>query len=337
MTSPGKDGPKVVKNKNIFLLLGDPILRDGALRQIIGSDKPGQEAEALFRYYADDLILDDLLQQARTYPFLSEKQYLVISRVHAFAKADAERFSSFLAECPEFTVMIGEGDSMDKRSSVYHAFQKHGAVKEFVLDQIQEIERLIMKFLDERQKKITREALVELVERLGGSLTLIYQALEQIVLFTGARKEILPEDIVTFVKKEAPYGPFELGDALSARDTEKALKICRYLFEYVGRDIPELIGIIHWQMRRLWEVKQFLAKGGNERSLPAVLGLPPFVAGKLAASAKRFTVKELRDACEELFRLDWKSKTGRVNAFSGLEEFLLRRTNVQFPKVSVHA
>jgi len=326
----------VGKGKNTFLLLGDQTLREEALRQIVGSDK-GQENEALFRYYADDLILDDLFQQARTYPFLSEKQYLVVSRIHAFPKAVAERFSLFLAECPDFTIIIGEGDGIDKRSSVYHAFQKHGVVKEFVLDQVQEIERLITKFLGAREKKITREALIELVERLGGSLTLIYQTLEQIVLFTGTRKEIVPEDIVTFVKREAPYGPFELGDALSARDTEKALKICRYLFEYVGRDIPELIGIIHWQMRRIWEVKQYLTKGGNERNLTAVLGLPPFVAGKFSASAKRFTMKELRDACEELFRLDWKSKTGRVNAFSGLEEFLLRRTNVQLVKVNAHA
>lgn len=318
----------MARSKNIFLLLGDQILRDEAKQEIVGRDADPAN-QSLFHYYADELDLEDLFQQARTYPFLSEKQFIVVSKIGSLPKANAERLSEFLSGCPEFSILIAEDDGMDKRSALYHAFQKIGSVKEFVLDQAQEIERSVVKFLTPRGKKITRDAIIELIERLGGSLPLIYQALEQMSLYAGSRKEILPDDVAAFVKKEAPYGPFELGDAISARDSEKALKICRYLFEQVGRDIPELIGIIHWQMRRLFETKQHLAKGVNERNLASMMGLPPFVVGRLVASAKRFSAKELRDACDELFRLDWKSKTGRANAFSGLEEFLLRRTSLQ--------
>ncbi|MBI4431637.1 MAG: DNA polymerase III subunit delta [Candidatus Omnitrophica bacterium] len=327
--------PKV---KNIFLLLGDQVLRDEERRKIIGNEEKEIERQAFFRCYGDDLVLNDFLEQARTYPFLSEKQFILINRVESLPKSDVERFSLFLPECPEFTVIIAESAGLDKRSALYHAFQKYGVVKEFVLDQMQEIERTVAKFLANRGKRITPEALAELIERLSGSLALIYQALEQIVLFAGSRAEIVSEDVVTFVKKEAPYGPFELGDALAARDVEKALRVCRFLFEQIGRDIPEIVGIIHWQLRRLWEVKQLLAKGTSERSLAAVLRLPPFVAGRLAVSAKRFSVKELQDACEELFRLDWKSKTGRVDAISALEEFLLRRSGAaQSMKLGVNA
>lgn len=316
---------KLHAKSHLYLLLGDPAAREEARAALVtelsrSCDPPPE----VIRFYGDDDRWHDAFEQARTFPFLSSRQIILLSRIDELSKSDLDRLTSFLPNVPPFTTLICEADSADKRTGFYQTFVKQGIVKEFVPDQSGQLGRSMGDFLSVRRKRIRHDAAAELVERLGGNTMLIYQALDQLSVFLGDREEITADDVSVFVERQTPYGPFELTDALAEKNTAAALRIFRYLRDFLGQDPAEIVGLLAWQLRRLWEVKVALRSGMNEYNLARELSIPPFAVKRLLAASRRFSPDDIQHACQDLFYLDWKIKTGRADKSSALEDFLLR-------------
>ena len=70
------------------------------------------------------------------------------------------------------------------------------------------------------------------------------------------------------------YEPFDLTEALARKDIAQALKIFHFFYE-MSEDITMIVGLLHWQLKRLWQAKKILAHGGGPNDVARTLRIPP--------------------------------------------------------------
>ena len=107
------------------------------------------------------------------------------------------------------------------------------------------------------------------------------------------------------------------------RDPARALKVFRDLMDFYEAELFSLVGILHWQLRQLWQAAMLLASGVSEREISSKLRMSP---SRLSA-LRRFPVEKLESAMEALYQIDRKSKSGQIEGISGLESWLLEYTS----------
>ena len=120
------------------------------------------------------------------------------------------------------------------------------------------------------------------------------------------------------VESSRLHAIFELQDALSAKQTLKAVGLFRELVEE-GSEPPALVGALVAQVRRLLLARE----APRSASLAPLLGVAPHRVRYVVDQSRRFSTARLRRAIEDLADLDVASKTGRGDAVAALEEWLI--------------
>ena len=146
--------------------------------------------------------------------------------------------------------------------------------------------------------------------------------LERLVQFSGDRPEIDEDMVNRFEENWTEMDVFKLTNALVDRDPARALKVFRDLMDFYEADLFSLVGILHWQLRQLWQAAMLLASGVSEREIGSKLRMSPSRLNAL----RRFPVERLESAVEVLYQIDRKSKSGQLEGISGLEAWLLEYT-----------
>ena len=66
-----------------------------------------------------------------------------------------------------------------------------------------------------------------------------------------------------------------------------------------------------------------MEKGGNERESAGILGLKPYIAGKLMAQARHSTTQDLKERLARCLRYDAAIKSGKLSDRMAVELLLL--------------
>ena len=117
---------------------------------------------------------------------------------------------------------------------------------------------------------------------------------------------------------------FQLTNALLSRDREKAVRIFHELINDSETDIVGLIGILHWQLRSLWQGAALLEDGVSESEMLSRTKIQPYRQRPFMAAVRGFGVRKLEIAVEALYQLDKQSKVGQAEGTPGLESWLLQ-------------
>ena len=165
----------------------------------------------------------------------------------------------------------------------------------------------------------------ELLEnRVGEAFIFLDSLLDQLILATGEKPEIGREAVLAFDEKLTRFEGFDLLEALARRELAKAVGILNDLLEASGQDLPSLIGLLHWQLRRFWEARKGLEEGKGEREIASSLRLYSGKEQVFFKQVRYFSVQELEKILEGLFELDWKLKSGRAEGRYEIEDWLAR-------------
>ncbi len=114
--------------------------------------------------------------------------------------------------------------------------------------------------------------------------------------------------------------------AISAGKTREALKLFHQYAEDNPKDLLSFVGLLHWQLKRLWIASVMLSEGQPEFAVMTrckVFGSRqnPFMQQVKAASRAK-----LERAIEKLFHLDWALKTGLAEDRPALERWVVEST-----------
>ncbi len=260
----------------------------------------------------------------------------------------AEELKTF--EWKTVRLLISAG-KVDKRKTFYKTLDKLGTVETFAAwslddkdwaDRAQVAARIALKV---RQKEISREALMELMQRAGSSARQLENEVEKLCVSVGDRTKIELADVTRICPLNKSARAFALGDALGDRNLPALLKcLDEELWEIrakIDKDKSE-IGLLYGltsKIRALLFLKEMMREGWIKEprdynsfkaqlervpadKLPAEkkfnpLAINPYVLYKALPQVKKYGSSELVNALEVLLRCNQKLVS------SGLDEALV--------------
>ncbi len=306
---------------DLFFISGDPFLRTQKAKTLAAEIE--KKAKGLLTHQAYDLEetpLGDVLSAARTLPFLSSGQIFYIQNAGSLKDQDLTILSAYLEHPASQTTLIFEADDLKGASELQKLIKSKGQLILLAKDEARGAgAAFIQQKLVQYQKVITPGAKARLLAMCGDAVMFLDTMLERLVQFAGDEKEIHEDMVARFEENWTEMDVFKLTGALVDRDPSRALKVFRDLVGFYEADLISLVGILHWQLRQLWQAAMLLKAGTPEREVCSKLRMPP---GRLAA-LRRFPVERLEAAVEALYQIDGKTKTGQAESISGVESWLL--------------
>jgi DNA polymerase III subunit delta len=273
----------------------------------------------------------------------------------ASSAAVTETLASLAEELKNFSwqnvrLLISAG-KVDKRKVFYKTLEKLGEVETFSAwsvddrDWADKAQLAARTALKTRQKEISREGLMELMQRAGANARQLENEVEKLCVAVGDRNKIELADVTRVCPLNKQARAFALGDALGDRNLPALLKcLDEELWEIrakIDKDKSE-IGLLYGltgKIRALLFLKEMMREGwikeprdynsfkAQLERVPAdklpqekkfnPLAVNPYVLYKALPQVKKYTTAELVNALEVLLRCNQKL------VGSGLDEALV--------------
>ncbi|MDP3919652.1 MAG: DNA polymerase III subunit delta [Candidatus Omnitrophota bacterium] len=315
-------------SQNCCLLIGDPFLVEQRRNALVASirEKCGDNI-AEQTSHLSDTPLAQVLAEARTLPFLVSAQIFYLREADRLNKDDAQTLKSYLENPTSNTYLILEASAIDKRHALVKLMEAAGSL--YVMDDSQKrsmASRFLVEKLKSARKTITPPAQAYLESMVGDAPMFLGTILDQLVNYAGNEEKITEEMVHEFEEKWSQVDIFKFADALATGNMAKALKLLRDASEESGGDYPWLIGFLHWQLRRFWVAKVLLDEGVSQDAVLAKCRISKRQAPYFMRQLKPMSQVKLKRALEGLFQVDWKMKTGAVDAAAGLESWVVEWT-----------
>ena len=308
-------------NTGVFLISGDPFLRTQKIKALaVEIEKKAGGPLAHQTYSLDETSLETVLAAARTLPFFSSGQVIVAQGAGALKEPDLAILAAYLGNPASGTTLILEADNLKGAPELQKLMKAKG---QLILLDSEEARGAGAMFLQQKltqyHKTMSPGAKARILAMCGDAVMFLDTMLERLVQFAGDQEEIDETMVNRFEENWTEMDVFKLTNALVDRDPAKALKVFRDLMELYEAELFSLVGILHWQLRQLWQAAMLLRAGVSPREIGSKLRMPP----NRVSALRQFSVERLESAVEALYQIDRKSKTGQIEGVSGLEAWIL--------------
>jgi DNA polymerase-3 subunit delta len=176
--------------------------------------------------------------------------------------------------------------------------------------------------------KVDSDAAREMVDALGGDMMLVAAELEKLILYVGDKKKITLGDVETMVLAAKQRTLYELTDAISAKDRERALKVLDAILSS-GDGEEASIGHLYMLAKTFRQMLViFERKVRDSRALWQALWqgfrLPPFAAEDVIRQARRYqSRRDLTRALRLIARADLALRSNPPSKRLILEQLIL--------------
>ncbi len=310
----------------ITLLVGDPFLREEQYLKLEASVRGKITGEiALQSFFVSAVPLENILSEARTLPFLAAAQVFRIREADLLKKGDLEILEQYAVRPSLSSYLVFEADRLERKEPWVELLGRiRGKIEFLDADQKEAVSaRLIRDKLKQADKAMTSEDQEVLQEMMGEEPALLNTVLDQLITYAGPHREINHEMVESFQEKWSQTDGYELLNAICNRQPGQAIRTLYELLAQSDEDMVWLVGLLHWQFRRLWLARVLLDEGRPESLVLKRVGIYPKQAPFFLRQLKRFRRAELERALEQLFRIDWKMKTGRLEGTAPLEAWVV--------------
>lgn len=318
-------GVKARNRASIFVCTGDEFLRRRAINALLDELVPSElRPSNLFRIYPDEFDLSRLITLAQTPSLLGGAQVFWVIQAERIKKDEWSLLESFLEPLSRGkssdSHFIFEADSLPKTHVLIKLAQRFGIFSNLERRGEEKSRDLWQEKLKQAGKTLQPDAWRVLEERLGGSNRLMDSCLDQLMLYSSG-SVIDAETVNKLSTQFLAFEPFDLTEALAQKDIAKALSIFRYFYELEG-DMASVIGLLHWQLKRIWQAKRILKREGNDDEAGRMLKVSPFRLASFLNQVRKFDYSAVGTLMDELWRLDWNVKTGASEEITAMETFL---------------
>lgn len=158
--------------------------------------------------------------------------------------------------------------------------------------------------------KIGAEVARHLVDNVGIDLYQLHSEMQKLQTYAGSRA-VETRDVDVLILRTEQFGPFELDDAVLARNYKRAVQVLGAMLDEGVEPLMILARIV-----RVWRqlfVGKSLAGKRSARDLAAAAMVPAWKAADFAASCKKFEWKQLAGGFRLLLNADRAFKTSTPN------------------------
>ena len=219
---------------------------------------------------------------------------------------------------------------------------EHCAIIELARVEESDAVRWVAETAAAQQVKIEPDAARELVDALGADMMLISNELEKLMLYAGERRHISLGDVETMVLAAKQRSLYELTDAISAKDSARALAVLDAILSS-GDGEEAAIGHLYMLAKTFRQMLVILEK--NVRDSRAIwqalwqgFRLPPFAAEDVIKQARRYkSRRELTQALRLIARADMALRSNPPSKRMVLENLVLALSRPARPETPAWA
>lgn len=306
---------------DLFLITGDPFLRAQKAKALAEEiEKKAGSPLAHQSFDLEETPLETVLAAARTLQFFSPGQVLYVQGAGSLKEPGVAVLAAYLDHPGTKTTLILEADDLKGAPELQKLIKAKGQLILLARDEAKGAgAAFIQRKLAQYQKAMTSGAKARILAMCGDAVMFLDTMIDRLAQFAGDKSEIDEAMVDRFEENWTQMDVFKLTNALVDRDPARMLRVFRDLMGFYEADLISLVGILHWQLRQLWQAAMLITTGVSEREICSKLRMPPHRLGAI----RRFPVERLEAAVEALYQIDRKAKTGQIEGISGLEAWLL--------------
>ena len=300
----------------VYLLTGEDVYRKNLviqkIREILHPDD--------FNFYqaeADKADMGELLAMANTAPVFSDARVLVLTGIEKLRKEPKEALIRYLDNpLPSTTLILTHNDSkkMKTEKVLAEVCSDAGRVANFDELQKEELSLWTREKLREKGLNADFDSLDMLCEIVGGELNALENEIEKLYLYTLDRtdKTITQEDVLDCIGFSKEENPFELANAITACDKNRAIKLLDKLLD----DGEEPIGILSkmtFPILKMARIKRMSEAGMAPADILRAAGLM-YWENRLVSAARRFPAeKNFLNALNRIIEADSAFKSSSAS------------------------
>ncbi|HWR29595.1 MAG TPA: DNA polymerase III subunit delta [Negativicutes bacterium] len=229
------------------------------------------------------------------------------------------RLLHLLENMPSYTTLVFTAAKADKRRKLMKVVAENGQIRElnpFRPMEEREIRSWVEDRLAELGKRMHREAMDHLFAVISTmsqvSRGFLSSELEKAALFAGEDPLITKKALEEVMASVPEVSAFAMTDALARRNVAQALSRLEELF--VSKEPPlKIIGLLAYNVRRWWQVRQVIDRRGTEAEMVASLGAKsgsPGMVNRVIGQSRSFRDASLKQALLTLADANVASRSG---------------------------
>lgn len=294
-----------------YLVVGDDALKKEAVlkRMRVRLEKLGDLSFNSDSFNGEAASGEEIVSACQTMPFASEKRLVIVKDAEKLKKADSEELVSYLAQPSTSTVLLLLSEKLAKNTRLYKAVAALGtsAVIDCARPKKRDLAAHVRNMAPAHGITLTDGAARALVDLLGEDTVRIDTELEKLSLSGSGNAAIEEAEVRRVVSREAEAKPWDLTDAVAARDMRRALSVRARM---PSASPYSLLGMCVARMRELMCAKAVLNAGGNANQVASELKMPDWKVKGLVSSARAYSASELRSAIEGALACEREMKSG---------------------------
>ena len=306
-------------NFRSILLYG---LNKGFKEEVIKTNISLRFSGEILRYEESEVLenRDTILEGFINGSLFGEMKMMIISR-------STNKILSFIEEFLERNIsnvqIILNSENLDKKSKLRALFEKDKklACIPFYEDNNQSLNIFAIKFIKEKNIKISQETINLIVERARGDRGNLNNELQKLEALSQTRKKITQEDIFNLTNLSEDYGIFELVDNYLAKNKIKVSKILNEN-NFVNDDCILILRTLLNRSKRLLKLKNIQKEKDNIDEV--ISSYKPSIFWKerdlVKQQIKNWSEKEIKEKIYQISNLEilTKKNTSSINLVSDL-------------------
>lgn len=274
-------------------------------------------------FEAKTSTVQEWIGACKTISFFGGEKLVIVRGLDEFKWEDANVASllDYVSDPVKDACLVLTARKADRKRKVYKALTKIKGAGECTAPREPALIAWIRGRAKESGRTLSAGAARLMIDRVGLKPGLLAGELEKVITFAGKTPSIDEQAVMAVVGETRLEKIFDLTDALKTKNPSKALRILRNHLEH-GEQPVQLLGMIAWQFRLIWEVKHHQTAGTPPSRIAQKMGVAPFQAEQALRYTGKFSEGQLRDGFRSLFRADRELK-GSGKAPEGILETLV--------------
>ena len=296
----------------VYILMGEePYFIDRIeelLEQNVLNDTEKDFNQTIF--YGADSKVEDIINAARRFPMMSERQLVIVKEAQDLNKIDF--LSHYVKAAMPSTVFVicHKYKKLDGRKSLLSESKKVGVIFDSKKVYDNKMPGFIISFMKQRMMDIDGKSAQILADYIGNDLSRLAKDADKllIVLKDSPSKRITPEIIEKNIGISKDYNSYELVNSIASKDVLRANRIADYFDKnQKANSIQAVLPVIFNYFTNLMIC--FYSKDKSERGIMQALGLQwPFQAKDYMLGLQNYKAMKVFDTIHEIRMADAKSK-----------------------------
>ena len=263
--------------------------------------------------YGADTDLGQIINTARQFPMLASRRVLIVKEAQNVkgidgTSDDKDPMTLYAANPTKSTILVInlKGKKLDSRKKLAKALDKEHVLFESKPLYDNQVDRWITDYLSARGIAIEPKAAEVMAACMGTKLSAIVMELEKLKTAVGAGNKITVADIEKNVGISKEFNPFELQNAIGARDVYRSALISKHLGAMAKHSIIPDIAVLYGFFTKVMLTHSMRNASNNE--LASALKVSPFFVKDYQAAARNYNMTQCATVISILREYDAYSK-----------------------------